>query len=106
MMARKLTAGPSAETCRVPIVDGQPDIVDELIAHLSDKGHRCFSALNAVEALGMTELHPDIGIVLTGIRMPGMGGAIGAANGEQGAVFAIVLPDADNAGKGTSRAGR
>lgn len=59
---------------RILVVDDEPDIVDEMSSFLENKGHSCEIAFSATEALERLVSVPEISIVLTDIRMPGMSG--------------------------------
>ncbi len=47
------------------------EVVQEKLDHL---GHTMYQASNGLEALAMLENHPDIGIVVSDIKMPVMSG--------------------------------
>jgi signal transduction histidine kinase len=59
---------------RVLVVDDEPEIVSELVEHLTDEGLKCAFAFNAREAMDLIVDSPDIGVVVTDIRMPGIDG--------------------------------
>jgi signal transduction histidine kinase len=59
---------------KVLIVDDEPDIVEEVIERLTKEGLDCIPAYNAAEAMDLVDKRPDIGVVVTDIRMPGMNG--------------------------------
>jgi len=59
---------------KVLIVDDEPDIVEEVIEQLEDEGINCLSANSAKTALEMVMADPEINVVVTDIRMPGMDG--------------------------------
>ncbi len=61
-------------TAKILIIDDEPDIVDEVVEQLEDEGLVCVSAYNAAQALELIEADTAIGVVVTDIRMPGMGG--------------------------------
>ena len=61
-------------TAKILIVDDEPDIIDEVVEQLEDEGLVCVSAYNAAQALELIEADTAIGVVVTDIRMPGMGG--------------------------------
>ena len=67
-------ANAGAPAPKVLVVDDEPEIVEGVIEYLSEDGYNCISALNAKDAIDLVNNDPDIGIVLTDIRMPGMGG--------------------------------
>jgi len=59
------------------VVDDEPDIVAAAIAFFDDMEVLC--AFGGQAALGLVESRPDIDVVLTDIRMPGMSGTEFAA---------------------------
>ncbi len=66
--------GMKAEPAKVLIVDDEPDIVEAVIELLEGEGLACLSALNAQSAMEQVYANPDIGVVVTDVRMPGMNG--------------------------------
>jgi len=56
------------------VVDDEEQIRDLITRYLEEGGHRCRSAATAEAALSLAEAHPDPALVLTDIRMPGVGG--------------------------------
>lgn len=62
------------EERRLLIVDDEPEIVEELALFLRKKGFRCETAFDGHEALEKIKQDPEIAIVLTDIRMPGIDG--------------------------------
>lgn len=62
------------DSAKVLIVDDEPDIVDEVIEQLEGEGLACLSALDAKSALALVDSDPEIGVIVTDIRMPGMDG--------------------------------
>ena len=59
---------------KVLIVDDEPDIVEEVVEQLDHEGLNCVFAFNAAQAMEMVASDPDIGVIITDIRMPGMDG--------------------------------
>jgi len=59
---------------KVLIVDDEPDIVEEVVEQLDHEGLTCVFAFNAAQAMEMVASDPDIGVIVTDIRMPGMDG--------------------------------
>ncbi len=59
---------------RLLVVDDEPDIVEEMAEYLRAKGFDCETAFDALEALRRIQADPEIALVLTDIRMPGMSG--------------------------------
>ena len=57
---------------KVLIVDDEPDIVEEVVEQLEDDGLTCLSAFNAQTAMDLVRTDPEIGVIVTDIRMPGM----------------------------------
>lgn len=81
---------------KVLIVDDEYDIVEEVVEHLEDEGLECVPAHNAAEAMDLVKNDPEIGIVVTDIRMPGMDGLEMAREldkeyGETRDLFVIVV---------------
>ena len=73
------TTGPSAAAgdaaeLAVLVVDDEPSVVEHLCAGLELRGFRTRSATSAAEALAQIGRDPDIGVVMTDIRMPGQDG--------------------------------
>ena len=62
------------EERRLLIVDDEPEIVEELALFLRKKGFQCETAFDGEEALEKIKQEPEIAIVLTDIRMPGIDG--------------------------------
>lgn len=62
------------EERRLLIVDDEPEIVEELALFLRKKGFQCETAFDGHEALEKIKQDPEIAIVLTDIRMPGIDG--------------------------------
>jgi signal transduction histidine kinase len=58
----------------VLVVDDEPDIVNEVLETLEDEGFACLGAGDGEAALALLRERPDIGIVVSDIRMPGMDG--------------------------------
>lgn len=56
------------------IIDDEPFIVEEIFEKLTFHGFHCFGAASAAAGLKLLISNPDISIVLTDIRMPGMDG--------------------------------
>lgn len=59
---------------KVLVVDDEPYIVEEVIEQLKEDGIECLSAQSAQSALEIVKSDPQINIVVTDIRMPGMDG--------------------------------
>ena len=56
------------------VVDDEPDAVVEMVDIIDDMGYPVYSATNAFEAQEQIRTRPEIGIVITDIRMPGQDG--------------------------------
>ncbi|NQV31268.1 MAG: response regulator [Phycisphaeraceae bacterium] len=56
------------------VVDDEPDAVVEMVDIIEDMGYPVYSATNAFEAQEQIRTRPEIGIVITDIRMPGQDG--------------------------------
>lgn len=59
---------------KVLVVDDQPLIVEELSEFLENSGYICVQCTNSREAIEQFRDHPDIGLVLCDLDMPGMNG--------------------------------
>lgn len=59
---------------KVLLVDDEPDILDEACETLTDEGYDAICAGSVDEALEELRNHPDIGIVVTDLKMPGRNG--------------------------------
>ncbi|WP_018877720.1 response regulator transcription factor [Thioalkalivibrio sp. ALE28] len=55
---------------RILVVDDELPIIEELVECLESTGHPCCTAQSAEEAREKFLKHPDIGIILTDIKMP------------------------------------
>ncbi len=56
------------------VVDDEEQIRDLISRYLVEGGHQCHTAATAEEALAVAATYPDPALVLTDIRMPGVGG--------------------------------
>lgn len=56
------------------VVDDEEQIRNLITRYLAKSGHQCRSAATAEDALSLAAAHPDPALVLTDIRMPGVGG--------------------------------
>ena len=56
------------------VVDDEAQIRDLISGYLTKGGYDCLSAATAEDALALTVAHPEPALVLTDIRMPGVGG--------------------------------
>jgi len=63
-----------ADDLAVLLVDDEPELTEELALALTDAGFRCLMAESADEALRILAEAPDIGVVVTDVRMPGKDG--------------------------------
>jgi signal transduction histidine kinase len=59
---------------RVLVVDDEPEIVEEISEYLRSKGFDCDTAFDGEQALEHVLRTPDVAVVLTDVRMPGMDG--------------------------------
>lgn len=71
---KELMADEPVSIAKVLIVDDEPDIVEEVVEQLEDEGIECLFAFNAQKAIELVSADPEIGVVVTDIRMPGMDG--------------------------------
>lgn len=58
----------------VLVADDSPEVVYVVTRTLEDAGYRVLSAGTVREALDALDAHPDVGLVLSDIRMPGEDG--------------------------------
>ena len=65
---------PGASSGYILVVDDEEQIRDLISRYLVRGGHLCRNAATAEEALSLAVEHPDPALVLTDIRMPGVGG--------------------------------
>jgi putative two-component system response regulator len=63
-----------AASAYILVVDDDEQIRNLICRYLVKAGHDCRDAATAEEALGLALEHPDPALVLTDIRMPGVGG--------------------------------
>lgn len=59
---------------KILVVDDEPDIVDEIVDLLSEEGLQCEGVNDPKKALERVAGDPEIGIIISDIRMPAMGG--------------------------------
>lgn len=52
------------------LVDDEPEVLLELAELLEMEGFRCLTATSAAEALALLQANPDIGLIITDLRMP------------------------------------
>ncbi|MCY1276530.1 Transcriptional regulatory protein FixJ [compost metagenome] len=55
---------------KVLLVDDEEDILLELSDMLESEGFRCYTAQSVSQALEHLDKHPEIGLVITDLRMP------------------------------------
>jgi CheY-like chemotaxis protein len=58
----------------VLIVDDEPSVRETACEMFASLGCRCFDAYNGFDALRILASHPEIVLVFTDVRMPGMSG--------------------------------
>lgn len=79
----------------VLVVDDEPDIVAEMVEILESEGFACLSASSGSAALVLLRDRTDVGVVVSDIRMPGMGGLQMAeevtALSDQGREISVVM---------------
>ena len=66
---RQVTQAP-----RILVVDDEPEIVDEIVELLNDEGLQSIGVTSAAAAIETFRAQPEIEIVISDIRMPGMDG--------------------------------
>lgn len=81
---------------KILVVDDQPLIVEELCEFLESSGYRCVPCDSSLEAIELFRADPDIGLVLSDLRMPDMDGieliqALQRLAGKQRVFEAIML---------------
>jgi CheY-like chemotaxis protein len=64
----------SARAHRVLLVDDNDDVRETSADMLEELGYCVTQAANGFEALDMLEQHPDLEVMVTDVRMPGMSG--------------------------------
>lgn len=52
------------------LVDDEPEVLLELAELLEMEGFCCLTATSAADALSLLRAHPDVGLVITDLRMP------------------------------------
>jgi CheY-like chemotaxis protein len=62
-------------TCKVLLVDDDPDIREVVSLVLEPYGFETFVAADGTEALGLVRSHPDIDVILVDLMMPRLSGA-------------------------------
>ncbi|AGA34133.1 DNA-binding response regulator, LuxR family [Thioalkalivibrio nitratireducens DSM 14787] len=58
------------DAMKLLVVDDEPEIVEEMVEYLTEAGYSCLGATTVRAARRAFERDPDIGIVLTDVRMP------------------------------------
>jgi two-component system chemotaxis response regulator CheY len=64
-------------TGHVLVVEDDPNVLDITSFMLELEGYEVLTAMNANEALTLLALHPEVGLVLTDVNMPGEMDGIG-----------------------------
>jgi len=72
--ARTETRPSTSTSDYILVVDDEEQIRILITRYLAERGHLCRSAATAEDALSLAAAHPDPALVLTDIRMPGVGG--------------------------------
>ncbi|MGB5162688.1 MAG: HD domain-containing phosphohydrolase [Thermoanaerobaculia bacterium] len=72
--ARTETRPSTSPSDYILVVDDEEQIRNLITRYLAERGHLCRSAATAEDALSLAAAHPDPALVLTDIRMPGVGG--------------------------------
>ena len=67
-------APPAAADRAVLVVDDERGMRDFLSIMLENEGYRCLTAADAYEALEVVDAHPDVGLIIEDLKMPGMSG--------------------------------
>ena len=71
-MKPAMSEGPSG--VEILLVDDESEILGEMAQWLSDSELPCATAVSGAEALEVLRMHPEIRLVVTDVRMPGMDG--------------------------------
>lgn len=71
-MKPAMSEGPSG--VKILLVDDESEILVEMAQWLSDSELPCATAVSGAEALEVLRMHPEIRLVVTDVRMPGMDG--------------------------------
>ncbi len=58
-------------TCKILVVDDDPDVLSVAKALLAQEGYTVLEAVNGSDALRLLHAHPDIALLFTDIVMPG-----------------------------------
>ncbi|MBV8913521.1 MAG: response regulator [Acetobacteraceae bacterium] len=61
-------------TVHILVVDDDPEVRETSAEMLEDLGYRVMQASNGFEALERLDKHPELDVMVTDIRMPGMSG--------------------------------
>ncbi|MGB5296658.1 MAG: HD domain-containing phosphohydrolase [Thermoanaerobaculia bacterium] len=72
--ARTETRPSTSPSDYILVVDDEEQIRNLITRYLAERGHLCRSAATAEDALSLAAAHPDPALVITDIRMPGVGG--------------------------------
>jgi CheY-like chemotaxis protein len=67
-------------TGHVLVVEDDPNVLDITSFMLELEGYDVLTAMNANEALTVLAIHPEVGLVLTDVNMPGEMDGIGLVN--------------------------
>jgi len=67
-----MSEGPSG--VEILLVDDESEILVEMAQWLSDSELPCVTAVSGAEALEVLRMHPEIRLLVTDVRMPGMDG--------------------------------
>jgi CheY-like chemotaxis protein len=74
------------------LVDDDDDVRETSADMLQELGYRVMQAANGLEALSMLDQNPDLEVMVTDVRMPGMSGLeLSALAGERRRDLKIIL---------------
>lgn len=59
---------------KILVVDDEAVIVEEVAECLTRQGYLCRRATSGIEAIEILDAEPDIALIITDLRMPGMSG--------------------------------
>ena len=85
--------GTEEQVLKILIVDDEAAIVEEVAECLAIQGYLCRQATSGGEAIEILDAEPDIALVITDLRMPGMSGEelIARYRQRQGALVKIIV---------------
>jgi len=77
---------------KILVIDDEKYIREILAEYLAGMGHEVFSAGDGAEGLELAKDHPDLSLVITDIRLPGIqGDAVAASIRKAGGVHTVIV---------------